>query len=295
MTWVNNPPCEICGMPTIAVGMTPPDQDERARGAFRVELYQCSAAECRAYERFPRYGDVWAIMKSRRGRVGEWANCFTMLCRALGSRVRWVWNQEDHVWTEVYSEHQKRWIHVDACEEAWDTPRLYAEGTPSSPFFSFATMLLLLTLPAKGWGKRMSYVIAFSNEGCTDVTRRYVRNPVTHGAERNRCPEEVLMYIINEIRQMRREGLSKEEKRRIIREDQREERELRDCLVFSLTSELEKSLAPRSHGGSSGSLEIKVPARATTGTEAYRRVREQNGGGGQQDGQHPPREGEGRR
>ena len=99
----------------------------------------------------------------------------------------------------------------------------------------------------------MSYCIAFSTDGATDVTRRYIRNHATYGADRNRCPEEVLMFIMQEIRRMRRENTLKDDRKKLLIEDEREERELRAYVIKSLAAEIGKMLphgqqAPQSQG-----------------------------------------------
>ncbi|KAL1410384.1 Peptide-N(4)-(N-acetyl-beta-glucosaminyl)asparagine amidase [Vanrija albida] len=150
--WVDPIKCAQCGGATRGSGSGQPTAEERAGGAGRVELHTCT--QCSAVRRFPRYNEVKALMGSREGRCGEFAQLFYVFFLALGLEARYVWNSEDHVWTEYWSPELGHWVHVDSCEAETSKPLLYD----------------------RGWGKKQAYCFAVGASGAEDVTRAYVDN-----------------------------------------------------------------------------------------------------------------------
>lgn len=66
--------------------------------------------------RFPRYNNAAKLLETRKGRCGEWANCFGLCCRAAGLDMQYVIDWADHVWVEYFSDGMTRWVHMDPCE-----------------------------------------------------------------------------------------------------------------------------------------------------------------------------------
>ncbi|XP_024593946.1 peptide-N(4)-(N-acetyl-beta-glucosaminyl)asparagine amidase isoform X2 [Neophocaena asiaeorientalis asiaeorientalis] len=234
--WVDDILCSKCGGQTKSRGESLfPSDDERKWGANRVEDHYCDA--CQFSNRFPRYNNPEKLLETRCGRCGEWANCFTLCCRALGFEARYVWDYTDHVWTEVYSPSQQRWLHCDACEDVCDKPLLYEIG----------------------WGKKLSYIIAFSKDEVVDVTWRYSCKHEEVISRRTEIKEELLRETINTLNKQRQISLS--ENRR---------KELLQRIIVELVEFISpKSPKPGELGGRiSGSLAWRV-ARGETDPEVY--------------------------
>ncbi|KAK3418422.1 hypothetical protein EUGRSUZ_H04378 [Eucalyptus grandis] len=174
-SWVNAPPCEGCGGETVGQGMGRPLPSELLHGGSRVEIYCCT--RCSRITRFPRYNDPVKLLETRRGRCGEWANCFTLYCRALGYETRLVLDLNDHVWTECFSVHLGRWMHLDPCEGVYDEPLLYE----------------------KGWNKQMNYAFGIAKDGIYDVTKRYTRKWHEVLTRRNLITETSLSAVLAKL------------------------------------------------------------------------------------------------
>ncbi|XP_076443341.1 peptide-N(4)-(N-acetyl-beta-glucosaminyl)asparagine amidase-like [Babylonia areolata] len=186
--WVDSLPCDRCGGSTHHAGSTNPTPAERIWGGARVETHRCDT--CGEMTRFPRYNHPGKLLETRRGRCGEWANCFTLCCRALGFEARYVLDWSDHVWTEVYSEAQKRWLHCDPCENVCDKPLLYEQG----------------------WGKKLTYILAFSKDEVQDVTWRYSAKHAELLTRRTECREAWLVNVLHNIFRTKLQGMEEARK-----------------------------------------------------------------------------------
>ncbi|XP_030534710.1 peptide-N(4)-(N-acetyl-beta-glucosaminyl)asparagine amidase [Rhodamnia argentea] len=173
-SWVNAPPCEGCGSETVAQGSGKPLPSELLYGGSRVEIYRC---KCSRITRFPRYNDPMKLLETRRGRCGEWANCFTFYCCAFGYESRLVFDFTDHVWTECFSVYLGRWMHLDPCEGVYDKPLLYE----------------------KGWNKKLNYAFGIAKDGIHDVTKRYTKKWHEVLTRRNLITETSLSAVLAKL------------------------------------------------------------------------------------------------
>ena len=133
------------------------------------------------------------MLETRKGRCGEWANAFCLILRATGFDSRYILDWTDHVWCEVFSESQQRWLHVDPCENALDKPLIYEHG----------------------WNKKLSYIMGFSSYECIDVTWRYTTKTDEVLTRRNECDEQWLVSYTNKLCQNRQINYDKTKKEKI--------------------------------------------------------------------------------
>ncbi|CAL5219072.1 g835 [Coccomyxa viridis] len=243
-TWVNNPACQRCGnKETQAKGMAQPSPEDLEHGAGRVELYACPS--CLADTRFPRYNSPGKLLETRSGRCGEWANCFVLCCRAIGLDSRYILDVTDHVWAEYYSDAMQRWVHLDPCEAAYDTPHLYESG----------------------WGKKLSYVIGFSINGVTDVTRRYTKKWDEVLSRRTQVSEIWLMSACLALTQRLRSQVSLDNRNQLKAKDDAEQRQLTQTVPEN------SAQTDNLPGRQTGTVEWRA-ARGELGTEPKERAAE---------------------
>lgn len=184
--WVNSPRCSRCSTECVYESVVPSTN----RQCSRIELHRCK--KCNAFVEFPRYSHPEPLLILRRGRCGEWANVFTLLCRSLGYDARFISDETDHVWTEIWSASSKKWIHLDPCENVIDKPLMYE----------------------RGWTKKLTYIIAYSKDEVQDVTWRYTRDQEAVMKRRKICSERSLIQFLQSLTDQRQNSPSYSRARR---------------------------------------------------------------------------------
>ncbi|XP_017866197.1 PREDICTED: peptide-N(4)-(N-acetyl-beta-glucosaminyl)asparagine amidase isoform X1 [Drosophila arizonae] len=226
--WVNNIPCQVCGSEDGKLRRT------QTEGDVRVEVTVCCGQETKFY----RYNDISQLLVSRKGRCGEFANCFTFLCRCLDYDARLVHSHFDHVWTEVFSEKQMRWLHVDPSDNVVDSPLMYQHG----------------------WKRNIDYIFGYSRDDAQDVTWRYTNNHQQILKQRKLCSEKELIAALNVIRAKRQQFASEERKKFLSQRNM--------CEVIEMTVERTPTESELK-GRSSGSLSWRQSRGEHTFTDIF--------------------------
>jgi len=123
---------------------------------------------------------------------------------------------------QYWSPALKRWVHLDSCECARDQHLLYD----------------------KGWGKKQSYILAFSIEGAQDVTKAYVQDWEAALQRRQRISEGELERLLESVTSRRRARLDPMTVAQL-REDEKTQRLFLEGNLGDLE---EESLPPRQSG-----------------------------------------------
>lgn len=160
------------------LGCVYPRPDELQDRAGVTELNLC--ASCQRVTRFPRFNALGAMMRTRRGRCGEYSVLCMKMLELLGYTSRWVVDWADHVWCEVslYQDGQgeggnMRWVHVDPCEASIDENLLY-----------------------EGWGKNATFIFAIGKDGPVDDRTMVYTSVAPEEVDRRREREGVNSTIV---------------------------------------------------------------------------------------------------
>ncbi|RWS25203.1 peptide-N(4)-(N-acetyl-beta-glucosaminyl)asparagine amidase-like isoform X1 [Leptotrombidium deliense] len=224
-SWFDVPVCSRCSNSKMKfVEYQTPNAEDVKNDASRVEGYACS---CGAKSRFPRYNNPLKLLETRKGRCGEWANCFCAILHSLDYEVRFILDSTDHVWAEVYSTTEKRWMHCDPCENAIDTPLLYEHG----------------------WNKKLIYCLAFSFFEVQDVTWRYTTQIDEILQRRSNCRESWIIDVLMKISAILQQHLPNDKKEYLC------ERRLKELVEFLFDPNQKRTVKESErHGRQSGSL-----------------------------------------
>ncbi|CAH1393635.1 unnamed protein product [Nezara viridula] len=140
----------------------------------KTEVYECN--NCQTMFNFERFNDPYILLKTRQGRCSEFSQVFTVMCFAVGYEARFIYDTNDHAWTEVYSHLQGRWIHCDPSEGVVDKPLMYELG----------------------WGKKPKLIMSFSpTMEIQDVTWRYSQDHKGVLSRRETDTNALLLYVVS--------------------------------------------------------------------------------------------------